>query len=133
LASLLLLPEHPSDEVRVQASKDLADVLTSLLTPSLAKISDIRDRSVQQLELSRLALLLAACKAEKGQYPDQMDALAPAYLKAVPKDFFTGAPLTYKKTDKGYILYSAGPNMKDDGGKRMDEDHVNFDIVVKVE
>lgn len=68
--------------------------------------------------LSIASLGLAAYHAEKGEYPDALDKLSPKYLHAVPLDPFTDKPMQYKRTDKGYLLYSVGPNMKDDGGVR---------------
>jgi hypothetical protein len=32
---------------------------------------------------------------------------------------FDGQPLRYRKQDAGYVLYSIGPDLKDDGGKPM--------------
>jgi len=42
----------------------------------------------------------------------------PSYLKSIPNDpFVEKKPLIYKKTAKGYLLYSVGPDGVDDGGK----------------
>jgi hypothetical protein len=35
-------------------------------------------------------------------------------------DLFTGKELKYRQLEKGYLLYSVGPNMKDDGGEGDD-------------
>jgi len=67
--------------------------------------------------LARLSAALAVYRAEHGRYPDKLDALAPGLIQAVPGDPFNDKPLTYRLTDKGYILYSVGKDMKDDGGK----------------
>jgi hypothetical protein len=77
-------------------------------------------------DLTRLALALAAYHAEKGEYPEMLDALAPDYLKTIPKDLFALQPIHYHREGKGYLLYSVGPEMKDHGGD------VNKDIVVRV-
>ncbi|HUS48123.1 MAG TPA: hypothetical protein VM098_08385, partial [Phycisphaerae bacterium] len=117
---------------RREISKELAEALRAILEPDVTRIHELRDRAVQHFDLAKLALALAVHKAEKGTYPDKLSALAPAYVKAVPKDLFTDRPLVYKRQGKGYILYSLGPNMKDDGGKTRDQDPEDFDIVVKV-
>jgi hypothetical protein len=124
---------EPDSALAAQYSKEFADFLTGLLASGHGKISDLIDRAVMRLELSKVSLALAAYRAEKGQFPDKLDALAPAYLKEIPKDLFTDGPLVYKKTPKGFLLYSLGPSMKDNGGKSMDEDPENFNIVVTVE
>ena len=118
---------------RLARSKEIGELLLVLSFPGVSRASNLRDRAVMRLELSKVALALAAYRAEKGQFPDALAALAPAYMKEVPKDLFTDGPLVYKKTQKGYLLYSLGPNMKDDGGKAMEESPESFDIVVKVE
>ena len=48
--------------------------------------------------------------------PDSLDALE-SKLGQTIIDPFTGKPLLYKRTAKGYLLWSVGPNFKDDGGK----------------
>ena len=81
--------------------------------------------------LAVVSLALAAWRAEKGSYPDKLDALSPAVLKAVPQDPFTDKPLTYRRVGKGYVLYSVGPNMTDDGGIKDFEkgaDDINLDV-----
>ena len=63
-------------------------------------------------------LALRAYKLDHGTYPATLSALAPACLKAVPDDpFALSGPLRYKRTRGGYLLYSVGPDGKDDGGK----------------
>ena len=42
--------------------------------------------------------------------------LVPKYLPAVRQDPFAPAPLVYRRTDKGALLYSVGPDGMDDGG-----------------
>ena len=55
--------------------------------------------------------------------------LRPKYLKAIPNDLFTEKPLVYKRRGGGYVLYSVGPNMKDDDGVEKSEDGAD-DVVV---
>jgi hypothetical protein len=48
--------------------------------------------------------------------PLSLDALVPQYLAAVTVDPFSGAPLVYKPSASGYVLYSIDTNLKDDDG-----------------
>jgi hypothetical protein len=41
----------------------------------------------------------------------------PAYLERIPLDPFDGAPLRYRRLDDGVVIYSVGPDGKDNGGK----------------
>ncbi|MCC6142614.1 MAG: hypothetical protein IT368_02295 [Candidatus Hydrogenedentes bacterium] len=73
------------------------------------------------LTMATTALAQAALAVERydratGEWPERIDAVVPKYLDAVPEDPFTGAPIRFRKTDTGYLLYSAGWNCRDDGG-----------------
>ncbi|HEV2434559.1 MAG TPA: HEAT repeat domain-containing protein [Verrucomicrobiae bacterium] len=53
-----------------------------------------------------------------GRYPETLQILAPEFLKSVPVDFMTGQPLHYRVTEDGhFLLYSAGLDCVDNGGK----------------
>lgn len=53
-----------------------------------------------------------------GRSPDDLDQVVEqGFLQQPPKDPFGQGPLTYSKTDKGFLLYSWGTNLKDDGGQ----------------
>lgn len=65
-------------------------------------------------------LALRAYRAERGEYPQTLDALVPSVLRRVPGDPFApdpDAPLRYRRTGSGFRLYSIGPDGVDDGGK----------------
>lgn len=56
---------------------------------------------------------------DHGRCPDRLTALVSKYLKSEPIDpFGLGKPLKYRGLDgsKKFLLYSLGPNLKDDGG-----------------
>jgi hypothetical protein len=87
------------------------------LMPSLVRADERFEISRMERRLSQIALGLAAYKAEHGEYPASLDALVPSCFAAVPNDVFSEKPVIYAPTEKGYVLYSVGPNMTDDGGK----------------
>lgn len=68
----------------------------------------------ERLLISVLAVRLY--KMEKGRYPQRLDELVPQYLDEVPLDPFDLKPLRYKKRQGKWIIYSIGPDCKDDGG-----------------
>jgi hypothetical protein len=75
--------------------------------------------SLAHLRLSQTALALERFRAaHDNRYPDALGELSPQLLPAVPVDPFDGQPLRYRKQDTGYLLYSIGPDLKDDGGQR---------------
>ncbi len=65
---------------------------------------------------------VVACALERYRlahlkYPESLEALVPQYLKAVPPDLFTGAPLLYRTLPNNrFVLYSVGLNESDEGG-----------------
>ena len=53
----------------------------------------------------------------------------PASSTAVaPVDPFTGKPLEYRREGDGFLIYSAGPDGRDDGGSRDG----SADLVIRV-
>lgn len=65
-----------------------------------------------------LSLALRAYNLEHGGYPDKLNRLVPSYLKKLPIEPFTmQETFCYKRTTSGYLLYSIGPDGRDDGGK----------------
>jgi len=67
---------------------------------------------------------LVACALERfrlahGEYPENLDALLPQFLAAIPHDVIGGGPLHYRRASEGtFVLYSVGWNGRDDGGVR---------------
>ncbi|MBI1840934.1 MAG: hypothetical protein HYR88_08810, partial [Verrucomicrobia bacterium] len=52
------------------------------------------------------------------RYPAALAELAPALLASPPQDPFDGQPLRYALKAGGYLLYSIGPDLRDDLGER---------------
>jgi hypothetical protein len=68
-------------------------------------------------EMLLTALALQAWHAEHGRYPDTLVALVPGLLETLPRDPFSSGPLKYRLEGDKYVLYSVGPDGKDDGGR----------------
>ena len=51
-----------------------------------------------------------------GAYPNSLAELVPNLLPEAPIDPWSGKGLLYRRTEHGFILYSVGDNMQDDGG-----------------
>jgi hypothetical protein len=120
------------ESVRTTAGRHVGMILVSMSFPIPSRMSAVEDRELARVDLIRVAVAIAGYKAEHGKYPDRLEDLAPAHIPEVPLDRYTDKPLVYKKTDDGYLLYALGPNLKDDGGRRIEDDRVNYDIVVRM-
>jgi hypothetical protein len=97
-----------------------ADWAISLLLPALDRATVRIEKARMQYHLARVALALSAFKGERGAYPAALAELSPAYLPIVPIDTFVERSLLYARTNDGYRLHSAGPDMKDDDGSGDD-------------
>jgi hypothetical protein len=120
--------------LREGASNAIGEILISLMVPAIRKVQHAADRTEQTQNNLHVAFALAAYKAENGQYPKNLAALAPKYLAAIPNDLFSGKALIYRRDANGYLLYSVGLNGKDDGGaSRYDSpDSDGDDIAVRM-
>lgn len=90
---------------------------------------DKRTRAQRWLLICEVALQ-GHC-AQHGDFPDHLTDLVPHYLSAVPEDPFSRKPLIYHRKAAGYLLYSVGPDGKDDGGQPLDYVKNLGDILVE--
>jgi hypothetical protein len=97
---------------RLFAYVALSDILSSL-----EQVIAAQNRANAKLELTRVAAALAIHRAEHGRYPEKLDNLVPGIIKELPRDLFQGKPYIYQPNGHGYLLYSAGENGVDDGGR----------------
>jgi hypothetical protein len=90
--------------------------LIRLLMPALGKVASAfrRDRAI--LRGAVVGLALERYRLEKRRWPKELTELVPDYLTAVPRDPFDGQPMRYKPLPDGVIVYSVGPDGRDDGG-----------------
>ena len=107
---------------RKAISKWMGEVLGGLLSPAIAAAVRAEDRATMQFDVTRLAFALAAYHADRGTFPARLADLAPNYVAEVPKDIFNASELHYRQEGEGYLLYSVGPNGRDDGGKGVDDE-----------
>jgi hypothetical protein len=110
----------------------IGDVLISLLVPAVRKVQEASDRSTQTAGNLQLAFALAAYRADNRRFPTNLMDVAPKYLAKVPQDVFSGKAVIYKKQGDGYLLYSVGPNGKDDGGNWYNDEPKGDDPNVRM-
>jgi hypothetical protein len=93
-------------------------LLIQILMPASARVSEIAYRGKMQHESTLTILALKRWRLEQGTYPQTLNELiANGFLKELPMDPYSDKPLVYKKTDDNFILYSVGPNFRDDNGE----------------
>jgi hypothetical protein len=69
--------------------------------------------------IAELRLATQAYEQAHGTLLPSLAALVPAYLPAVPQDPFAPKPIVYRHTARRPVIYSRGPDGKDDGGKDL--------------
>ncbi len=99
-------------------SRTIGLVIMAMMLPAGSALCDAEGRSTMLLDETKLALALAAYRADNGSYPGKLADLVPKYIAEIPKDIFNNdADLHYARQGNGYLLYSVGPSGKDDGGR----------------
>ena len=84
-----------------------------------ARLKNVENETQNGLLL--VVLALHAFRMEHGQYPVSLNELAPVCLKKLPNDpFAVQGTFKYRVTGRSYVLYSVGPDGKDDGGMPID-------------
>jgi len=113
----------PRSRERLDAvSQSVNDLPTyrSLLTKTLFNLSnrtlESRESRTAALRAAQIGLALVIYKSERGSYPDSLAALENAGSK-LPADPFTGKPFRYVRSGDGFVVYSLGPDMQDQGGR----------------
>ena len=97
--------------------------LTRLLASAFDRVAEEDAVHIARVRAARAGLAVERYRLATGELPARLDDLVPEYLDAVPADPIDGKPLRYKKLDKGYVVYSIGPDGTDDGGKKGEEIH----------
>ena len=123
-------------DARLRSTSKIHILLHSLM-PALSRITTIDLRNVAHLRNARVALAIERYRLAVGKLPDALADLVPAYLDAVLIDPFDGNELRYKKLDTGFVVYSIGEDLSDDGGKekppRKTKESPNWDVTFIVE
>lgn len=82
----------------------------------LMKEAVARDEAIAQRALLRAALALYEHKAQHDAFPASLSEVHIEGLP-IPNDVFSGKPFIYRREGDGFVLYSIGVNLKDDGGR----------------
>ena len=72
------------------------------------------------IRMAGLACALERFRITNARYPERLEELVPQFIGKLPHDPCDGQPFRYRVTPEGYLLYSIGTDLKDDGGKVND-------------
>jgi len=91
------------------------DLLFALGFSSLAKIESLQTVNLVDRDLALTSLALRQAKARDGVFPVSLaDLRIPGF--SAPADRFSEKPLVYQRKGDGYVLYSVGYDLEDNGG-----------------
>jgi len=110
----------PGQSPRKSASQLVGGLLLGMTADPLSDVKSAEARTATHQQLARVAIALAAYRAEFCGYPEQLAELDPNYITPLPVDLFTQGELRYRRQSDGYILYSVGPDGIDDDGRDRD-------------
>lgn len=92
-------------------------VMTALTLPTIDTIAQRAWVARMHAAVTEVGLALERYRGTQGKYPEELAVLVPDYLPELPRDAFTSQPLVYRGTRDAALVYSLGPNAKDDEGE----------------
>ncbi len=118
LAGLPRYQVAPRRLAELEAKAARAGTLTALMVPATQAWRDAEDRVRAVVQCLRVLAALLVHVERTGDESPGMAALGlPAEWTTDP---FDGRPLRFKKTERGWLVYAVGKDLKDDGGDLKD-------------
>lgn len=96
------LPQGPPDEFRY--------LLTRLLLPACERVAETSLRVRAELLAAAACVACERYRRKHGRFPDDLEALAPEFLPAVPLSPFDGQPLRCRPFPDRVAVYAAWPD-----------------------
>jgi hypothetical protein len=128
-ASLFDAPIYSFDTAALQ-KLTAGSVVKKQIMDIYRRIPEAETRAKMLRNGTRLVAAIEAYRRENGGYPQSLDAIDPSILPEMPKDPFTGSSFNYTRQPGGYRLYSAGIDMRDDGGNGNTWDFKQDDYII---
>jgi hypothetical protein len=113
--------EHAKEWMRLSKieskKREKLGLLAHAWMPPLSGNGEMAAEANAQYRLSLLAVAMLKYRFAEGNFPDKLEQLVPEYMLMLPIDPFTGKHLKMTKSDTQTIIYSVGPDLKDNGGQ----------------
>jgi hypothetical protein len=90
--------------------------LNRLLMPAIQPCCEGVARAGALHQALRLGVATEKYQLHHGRLPARLEDLAPEFIPSVPTDPFDGKPMKMKRTKRGLVVYSVGPDGIDNGG-----------------
>lgn len=117
---------HVQEDLKGEERHVKLHMLTSILMPAIFKVKEIHSETTAELRITRAGLALLQHKQSGDVFPDKLETLKLENIN----DPFSAEPLRYKAQGQSFILYSVGPDQKDNGGSpKQKKQKDDWDIV----
>ncbi len=96
----------------------LVELMSSILWPAQERATQGCFRALSKRRMAATALAIRLFELDHGRRPERLSQLVPKYLAAVPVDPFAdaGGTFGYRPDGPSPVLYSVGPDGRDDRG-----------------
>jgi hypothetical protein len=101
-------------------SRKRGGLLTRKIMPAFAAIHKLESRGLARMRATQAALAIERYRLAEGGLPESLKDIVPTYMESVPTDPFDGRSLKYRTLKTGYVVYSVGDDLADDGGAERD-------------
>lgn len=128
--AIFVLNWFTKQSVKAAMGRVVGATLLQLFDTEVPGILNIADQLEVRTIFSQTGIALAAYRAEHGQYPERLEQLAPN--DSMSDLFRENSPLGYRRLPNGYLLYSVGPNGRDEQGGLSDKYPDSDDISIIV-
>ncbi len=105
--------------------------MTDLIEPTFVRASTSITAGMVWLDLCQLSIATERYRLRHGALPQRFFEFAPDFMRIVPLDPYSGRLYLCAPSEKGFTVYSVGPDRTDDHGAPMD-DRRHGDIVLRV-
>jgi hypothetical protein len=111
----LTLAQRASSAVLSPPSRML--IFSRMLLPALGRAIQRDGEHAAHIRTTQTAIAIERFRrAHNNNLPADLNELVPTYLPSVLLDPFDGQPLRFKRLATGYVVYSIGTDLRDDGG-----------------
>lgn len=107
-------------------------LLTSIILPAMDRFLFQAAQAKAAHAAAYVGVAAERYHLDHGSFPPSLDALVPQYLDDLPLDPFDNAPLKFRVRGGDLLVYSIGPDRKDDGGAPFDQQAKTGDLVFVV-
>jgi len=108
-------------------------MLAQMLLPAVRKVtqSAMERTAIQRTALTAIAI--ERYRVKHGKLPEKLVDLVPDFIEGIPVDPTDGQPLRYRVLEKGFVVYSIGPDKQDDQGDVGLSSQRGRDLGMKIE